>query len=159
VESAPFSKTHCQEIRKLAENGFGPMVRSGYHSLLMFELPEFLSPKFKKIVYNSARAVGSDASLFTIKNLPENWRSRLEIAFKDDAMSRKLGHVSTFYEQLHLEKNGVKNSFDTTITVLAGDIICDLISGDAKLIMIYPVGDEGRTIKIEYGPLIVTQKG
>lgn len=153
---SPFSEQHCQEIKGLALNGFRELVRNGYHSLLIFDLPVFLSHEFITAIYQSARNAGIESSFYTVKNSVNGMNSHVDLMLSNTSTSLAIGHLSVLNEQLHLGQKGVEEDpLKLQVTVYSGDIICDLISGAAKLTMNYPISHEDRAIKVVYEPLKV----
>jgi hypothetical protein len=154
---APFSPAHCQNIRNMASHEqMSALVRSGYHSLISFEVPIFLSYDLLEIITKSAQAAGVNLTSFYLNNPVDKIRSKIELTLNDNAISNLIGNVETLKEQLHLGQKGMLNGpFEHQIFVYSADIICDLISGAATMGMIYSIQGESRVIKIMYEPMKV----
>lgn len=151
---SPFSKEHCQEIRKLAETGGGIFIRNSHHSLVEFLMPFFLTYEFSFAVVEAAEAAGLPTTNLEIVNPPQTIGSgTLELRFKDDAISPKSGDVEYLYEQLHFRYKGIDKGARRILTVFSGDILCDLAEGNVEMIMTYPIKGEERTVKLIYDNL------
>lgn len=75
-------------------------------------------------------------------------------------MSRHIGDFEELLGQLNLSQKGlVKGPYEQKIIVTSGDIICDLISGDARMSMTYPIDNRSdnqqHMTKVVYQPLEV----
>jgi|GEM_PF-5656555 len=153
---SPFSKTHCQEIKMLAKHGMRLLVRGGFHALLMLDNPPFLADDIMSVILNSAQAAGIDSSFLTITNPVHSNRSVVALELTQRAISGALGELSAIETQLNIGKSGMGHDpSQKRLVVTSGDIICDLISGAGQLIILYPVPNENRTIKVIYDPLVV----
>jgi hypothetical protein len=154
-KEAPFSEEHCQEIREQANNGLLALVRGGYYSLLMLDMPPFLSDEITSDLLNSAQAAGIRASFLTIVNAVKSTQSMVKIELTKKAITSSLGAISFLETQLDVGRFGMgHDSSQKRLVVTSGDIICDLLSGDARLTMLYPVSGESRDIKVIYDPLV-----
>lgn len=155
--SSPFSKKHCEEVRTIAKNGGGAFVRGSYHSSLMFDIPPFVSADFYFEVVKSAQEVGIHLPSMTIKNPINVMNAYAKVELSSNAISSFTSYAAPLEEILNLSRNGhEKTQFRKNIILAWGDLICDLIAGDAKLMMIYPVTGENREIRVLYEPMQVT---
>jgi hypothetical protein len=154
---APFSPTHCDNIRDMASNKpIGALVRSGYHSLITFEVPPFMSYDLMEAITNSAQAAGANFTSFYLNNPIDKIHSKLELSLNDNAISNLIGNIAALKEQLHLGQKGMlKGPFKQQVLVYSADIICDLISGAATISMIYPIKGQNQVIKVIYEPMKV----
>lgn len=152
----PFSKSHCEIIRSMAASGFGSMIRNAYRSLLIFEIPAFLSSEFIGAVQESALSDGIKLSIPVVKNAVDSMNSVIDLSLTDISIARTIANTSMLAEQLHLGYNGAEiDPFHKQVIVTSGDILCDLASGEAILTMTYPIVGESRTLRVIYGPLEV----
>lgn len=129
----------------------------GYHSELIFEKPAFLSNELMEPVRDAAKAAGipNYYGLY-LTNPVDTIHGEIEVTFSDQAISHHIGSYQVLFDQINLSRNGIMTGpFEQMVIVTAGDIICDLISGDAKMAMIYRVPNEDRVIKVHYSPLEV----
>ncbi len=153
----PFSDEFCQIVRGSASSGYGKiLVRGAYHSELIFELLPFLSLDFMSAVREAARVAGIPNHYSPLIKPVEADRGELEVTFTDNAISHYIGRYQELFNQINLSRAGTsKGSSEHMVIVTSGDIICDLISGDATMTMIYPIRNDDRVIRVTYGPLEV----
>lgn len=153
-EEEPFSKSHCEMIRKSALNLHGQFViRRAYRSLLVFDIPPFLSLEFMSHVLNSSQSAGNRLSYLTIENEVDRFSAYPELVLNENSIARSISE-STILDHFNLEKKATdKGSLQRKLIINAADIICDLISGDATFSMVYPISGEDRFIKLIYDPL------
>ena len=156
----PFSPSHCERIRSIASIGYsGSFVRNGFHSIISFEVPAFLSSDLMQAVADAAQSAGLNFSALYLTNPVDKIYNFLDLSLSDGAISNLLGHIEALREQLHLGQKGMeKGSFEKSVTVYSADVICDLISGAAKITMTYPIKGEDRFIKVVYKPMEVRLK-
>jgi hypothetical protein len=156
-EEVPFSSGHCDKIKNIASQGYGgALIRNGYHTLLSFEMPAFLSDGLIRAVIEASKRQGLAFSSLYINNPPDKIRSSIKLSLDEKAISKQLGNIEALREQLHLGQRGMeKTPFAKEVNVYSADIICDLISGAAKITMSYPINGENRTLKVIYKPIEV----
>jgi hypothetical protein len=76
------------------------------------------------------------------------------LVFKDGAISNILGDTKDFSHDLNVGKFGMEiGDNEKQLLIYSGDILCDLISGNAELVISYPINNENSVIKVKYGPL------
>lgn len=148
----PFSPRHCEHIRHTASvTHSGSFVRNGFHSLVSFEIPAFLSSEFMTVVREAAEAAGLNFSALYLKNPVDKINNHLDLTLSDTAISGLLGNIGALKEQVHLGRKGMeKGPLEKEVILYSADLICDLISGDAKITMTYPISGENRAIKVTY---------
>ncbi len=89
---APFSGDHCDTIRTIANSKIGRwLVRGDYRSLLMLDIPIFLSDEFPSALLNSAHAAGIRISFPNIKNYVHATAASIRLELASDAISFKSG--------------------------------------------------------------------
>lgn len=154
TDTTPFSEKHCQKIKGCSGVPLcRDLTRSAYYSMLWFEMPLFLDSGFRPAIFHAIKAAGIGAYFMDIKNPVESVYGELEINFSEDSISRIIGDLDLLSQQLNLASRGPAHDGWQKIIVVSGDLICDLVSGDAQMTMIYPFGDEGKTIKIHFDPV------
>ncbi len=156
IES-PFSLSHCEEIRAVAASGVGNLlVRSGYHSKLIFERAPFMSYEFVEAIKGAAKKAGLNFPSYILKNSIDLLKNTAELSFNTAATSLIIGKIGELEQQLDLGRKGAfKGPLEQMVIVSSGDLMCDLISGNATLSITYPIQNEDRAIKISYEPLQV----
>jgi hypothetical protein len=158
TEKAPFSNKYCEGIRALAEIGGTDIVRGGYFSELIFEVAPFLSENFVAEVEKAAKAAGFDMPIFII-NPVDIYSGVFEMTLGKKAISPISGHLDLLQDGINLSYRGiVKNSFEQELIIRSADIICDLVSGEARFSMTYKTEREGRVVKVIYDPMEVKLK-
>lgn len=153
----PFSSELCKMVRGSAASGYGNMsVRSGFHSDLVFDTPPFLSEEFMPAIRDAAKAAGLVYHALYATNPIDTFNAKVEVTFTDKAISHFIGRYQELYNQINLGKRGSSHPLSgQKIIVTSGDIICDLISGDATMTMIYPIKNEDRVIRVSYSALTI----
>lgn len=156
-EEGAFSSNHCARIRNIASNPYSKsLVRNSFQSLISFEIPAFLSSHLLAKIRDTATAAGISFPAFHLKN-PLDGIGKLELTLSNKAISNLLGNIGVLKEQLHLDQKGIEtNGLEKEVTIYSGDIICDLISGDAEMSMTYPIKGEKRVLKVIYKPLKIS---
>lgn len=156
ADEVPFSKDHCEVIRAMNKFGGGVMTRSAFHSLVKLEAPPFLSSGFLVAVADAARKSEIYAPILSLKNAVQRWQGTLDISFSEASISLIYGHIEGLERQLNIAITGSENKFDEyELIITSGDILCDLVSGDAIMIMSFPIENENRVIKVIYQKLRV----
>lgn len=153
----PLSDDHCQRIRLQAASGIGGfLVRGPYHSDLVFDTPPFLSEQFMPAIRDAAKAAGLVYHTLYATNPIDTFNAKVEVTFTDKAISHFIGRYQELYNQINLGKRGSSHPLSgQKIIVTSGDIICDLISGDATMTMVYPIKNEDRVIRVSYSALTI----
>lgn len=152
----PFSTEHCERLSRMAQNGMGDFVRSAFHSRLIFEVPPFLALNFVNSVRESAKSMGIEFPITSIKNSVDHVNGVLEIAMNDHAISAVIGNLPAIYEQLNLsQRGGFIDETHKAMLVVSGDVICDLIAGNAQMKMTYVIFGTTKTVDVLYEPLTV----
>lgn len=157
TKKTPFNKEECETIRIVAGNGFAKdLVLSGYHSELIFEMPFFLSVDFPFIVTEALKAAGYQFSSANIKNPIDDSFGSFSLTFNPEAISNIIGLTWLYRINYNLINRGhVKNPLERLIIMTEGDLICDLISGDAQITVIHNIEGEEKTLKLIYDPVEV----
>ena len=83
-------------------------------------------------------------------------KGNIEIFFGEKAISRQIGNFEELTGQLDLSHKGsLQGSFEQKLIIASGDVLCDLISGEAKMVMSYPIENEEKVIRVDYMPVEV----
>jgi hypothetical protein len=150
----PFSKEHCGRLSRMAKRGMGEFVRSAFHSRLIFEMPPFLAFNFFSLVRESAKAVGINVPIASIKNSIVHIHGTPELDINDNAISAIIGNQFELNEQLNLsQRGGFIDETHKAVLVVSGDVICDLIAGDVQMKMKYAISGTTNTVDVVYEPL------
>ncbi|HXW52971.1 MAG TPA: hypothetical protein VEL47_02570 [Myxococcota bacterium] len=157
---SPFSPEHCDTINTIADGGIGIgglLIRREYRSILILDIPIYLSDEFPSALHNSAQAAGILLTYLPIKNPVDELNADIKLEFATDAISLKLGNLAMLKQQFDVVRYGGMSfgALQKKLLVTSADIICDLISGAAKLTMAYPIVGENRVVKVVYDPLVV----
>ncbi len=153
---SPFSTKDCETIRGAASRGFGHLlVRAGFYSLLVFDTPPFLSFDFHSKMMNAAQTLGPGFNFLDVKNKVDTVNAKARLDISHNAITKIIGNIQWLEKELYIERGGYQGTVQRTLTITSGDIICDLIAGDAKLTMIYPIIGEDGVINVVYDALEV----
>jgi hypothetical protein len=155
-EKSPFSKEHCDGIKAMNKHGGGGIVRTAFHSVLKFDVPPFLSTGFIVALRETAQKAGIYMPATELKNPVQRSNGKINLNLSDASISLLLGSLGELNEQLDLRLKGMENDdMEYTVIVRAGDVLCDLVSGDATMTMFFPIEDEAKVIKVTYNRLEV----
>lgn len=160
TDKTPFSEQKCESVRGIAENPLAKdLIQSGYHSEVIFEMPFFLSVDFPLIVREALKTAGYKFSSINIKNPIDDSYGYFDLTFKPEAISNILGLTWLYQINYNLINRGhVKNPLERLIIITEGDLICDLISGDARITVIHNIEGEDKILKLIYDPIEVALK-
>lgn len=148
---ALFSPEFCREISKLADYGHQALVRTGYQSVVLLELPNFLSSDFLSILRQQASKYGIKMPLNSLANPIERSSAHIDLVLDDEAISKKTGKIPELIEQFNLAHRGSEFAGKYhKLLVISGDILCDFAAGHAKLEISFPALAQGQNIKLVY---------
>jgi hypothetical protein len=155
-----FSLMECEKIRKEAQSYFLPeIIRFHYRSRIRFEVPLFLSYGFLGIIRETLEKMGHHFPLLILKNPADTIFCESSLKLSDNAITKILGEPWMLEEELNLCRRGLLPSlYERDLIINSGDVLCDLIHGDAELVMTHKIKGEDRAIKIVYGPMEVKIK-
>ena len=153
-DGQPFSADFCKKMRILAKYDSGVvLLRSAYATDLSFDLPMFISSSFPVIARKAAESAGLNLPDPSINNGFVEMAGKIELSFSEKAITPSVGDLENLKQQLNFGSMAYEDTDPKkrTIGISAGDLLCDLISGDATVTMHYPVRGENRSVKLFYG--------
>lgn len=152
----PFSKEHCDSIRRMVNHGLGNFVRSGFQSLFKFEIPMYISSYFTHEIMKKSESLGFPAGNLSLKNPIDYSHGKINLIFLEGSISKTIGNIEFLEEQLNLSHKGNEvDRFNKTLLILSRDIICDFATRQAKMEMIYPIKGHDGEIKVVFDSLII----
>lgn len=159
-EEPLFSEKRCQSIREDTSSILGfTVVRSGYYSELNFTMPIFLHHDFLVLVQNALIRQGFEFRQLKIKNPILEKEGIFKMDFAKDAISNILGSTKGLADKYNLINRGhISNPVVRSFIFTEGDLICDLISGKAKMTVIHGVEGEDYSVKLIYDPVKINLK-
>jgi hypothetical protein len=104
---SPFSPKDCETIRGAAANGFGHLlVRTAFHSLLVFDIPPFLSFDFNSKMMNAAQTLGPGFYFLDLKNKVDTINAKAHLDINHNAISKIIGNLQWLEKEFYMERGG-----------------------------------------------------
>lgn len=154
-ETPSFTPEHCKRVRDLAESFMGrEIVPMAYFSDIVFEVLPFFDEEFKAVVGRALEEFGHPKDDMYILNAIDRPNGNFEIDFSEHAISRILNLLTQYWGHYNLQFNSSYDEIgEQRMSIRAGDLLCDLASGDAVMHVTFPIDGERNTIKAIYDPL------